>query len=85
MFKFARNRAQKIAGNNLLLLLRLSFLIACGLWFWGFYGPKDDFGDIVIEAIVAIIFGAITFEWVALGLAILFIPFRVLYNIIRGR
>jgi hypothetical protein len=75
-----RKTSRNFAGNRALFFLRFSFLLSIGLWFYGFYEATDTFGDVIVDLIVAVILGAITFEFVAAGLAICLIPFVILYR-----
>ena len=80
MFKPLGNTIKLRAGNKALLLRRLSFLLAIGLWFWGFHDATDSVGDIIAEFVVAVIAGALTFELVAVGVLICLIPFIIAYR-----
>jgi hypothetical protein len=80
MSPFARNHSKKIAGNRLGLLLSLSFLIDSGLCFWEIHAPEDSCSDTVLKAIIAILFSLVTFDWVALALAILCSSFWALFT-----
>jgi len=84
MLKSARDRIKKMGGNRRLLLLRISFLITFGLFFWGCYDSTDGVFGFLLDGIISVVLAAIFFQWVALGLLILSIPLMVLVEIFQG-
>lgn len=78
------NRVNNVIGKRQKAFYQISFLLTFVLWFYGFYDTTDSFGDIFLDGVVAVIFSIFTYWIVALGLALLMIPVRIVIDLARN-
>lgn len=60
-----------------------TFLVTFALWMYSFEVNYHDIGEVLLSGVIGVVLSAFTFWFVGIGLAILLIPVKILFNLVR--